>query len=127
MNSAMPLKFIARSSGTDDENDVLVAGLAEGADGSGRVLFFEAGADDSYCLATEGPGTAYGCVRELTIDGDRLAIVVRDEAVATLGLGDPSILVQLAVDAQSVAALRHHLVRILSHGHADDRPAVLRL
>ena len=133
----MPIEFIARVSGVDDE-DCLVAGVAERDDGVGRELIFQASHEppdeddvecgmDTYCLVTEGQGTAYGCVRELTIDGDRMHVVVDREALEDLGLDDPSIKVRLAVDAEAIEVLRDYLGRILAYGREAARPAVLRL
>jgi hypothetical protein len=82
---------------------------------------------DTYCLVTENHATAYGCVRELTIDGDRMHVVISQEALADLGLDDASIQVHLAVQPESVEVLREYLGRILTYGRPDARPAVLRL
>jgi hypothetical protein len=133
----MSIEFIARVTGVDDV-DCLVAAVAERADGTGRQLIFQASHEppdeddvedgmDTYCLVTEGQATVYGCVRELTIDGDRMHVVVDPDAVEDLGLEDSSITVQLAVDEQSVEALRDYLRRILAYGREDAHPAVVRL
>lgn len=132
----MPIEFVARVSGVDDEY-CLVAAVAE-RDGTGRALIFQAGDEapdeqdvllgmDSYCLVTEDQGTAYGCVRQLTIDGDRMLVILAEEALADLGLDDAEIRVQLALQAQSVEVLRDYLERILTYGRPDARPTVLRL
>jgi len=133
----MPIEFVARVAGVDDEY-CLVAAVAEHEDGTGRALLFQADVDepdeqdvrlrmDTHCLVTEDQGTAYGCVRELAIDGDRMRVVLAQEALADLGLDDTVIEVQLAVDARSVEMLRQYLGRILLYGRPDARPAVLRL
>ena len=133
----MPIEFVARVAGVDDEY-CLVAAVAEHEDGTGRALLFQADVDepdeqdvrlrmDTHCLVTEDQGTAYGCVRELAIDGDRMRVVLAQEALADLGLDDTVIEVQLAVDARSVEMLREYLGRILLYGRPDARPAVLRL
>jgi hypothetical protein len=82
---------------------------------------------DTYCLVTENQGTAYGFVRELTIDGDRMHVIIAPDALAGLGLDDAAIRVQLAVEAQSVEVLREFLGRILTYGRLEAQPAVLRL
>ncbi|MFI5896958.1 Imm10 family immunity protein [Actinoplanes sp. NPDC051513] len=72
-----------------------MAGVAERGDGTGRELIFQASLDqpdggdadlgmDTYCLVTEQQATAYGCVRELTIDGDRLRVELSDDALVEL-------------------------------------------
>lgn len=92
-NSAMPIEFVAHVTGVDDEY-CLVAGVAERDDGTGRALMFQAAHEppdeqevrlgmDTYCLVTENQATAYGCVRELAIDGERMHVVVSQEALAT--------------------------------------------
>ncbi len=133
----MTIEFVARVSGVDDE-DVLVAGVAEHEDGTGRTLLFQASSEpadeqevglgmDTYCLVTEGQGTAYGCVRELTIAGTRMTVVVGSEHLSDLGLDDAVIDVELAVPSESVEVLREYLSRILTYGRADARPSILRL
>jgi hypothetical protein len=133
----MPIEFVAHVTGIDDEY-CLVAAIAERDDSHGHALIFQAGHEpsdeqdvrlgmDTYCVVTENHGTAYGCVRELTLDGDRMDIVIGDEALAALGLDDPSIHVQLAVEAQSIEVLQDYLGRILTYGRVEAQPAVLRL
>ena len=133
----MSIEFIARVAGFDDEY-CLVAAVAEREDGTGRALMFQAGEEppdeqdvrlgmDTYCVVTDDQGTAYGCVRELSIDGDRMRVVVSDEALADLGLSHGVIQVRLAVPSESVEVLREYLGRILAYGRPDARPTVLRL
>jgi hypothetical protein len=133
----MSIEFIARVAGVDDEH-CLVAAVAEREDGTGRALMFQAGDEppdeqevrlgmDTYCVVTEAQGTAYGCVRELTIDGDRMRVVISDEVLADLGLDHGVIEVQLAVPPESVEILRDYLGRILTYGRPDARPTVLQL
>ena len=68
-NDALPIEFVARAAGVDDE-DRLVAAVAERDDGTGRTLVFQAGHEppdeqevrlgmDTYCLVTENHGTVY--------------------------------------------------------------------
>lgn len=108
----MLTEFVAHVAGVDDEY-CLVAAVAERNDGTGRSLMFQAGHEppdeqevglgmDTYCLVTENQGTAYGCVRELAIDGDRMHVILAEDALAGLGLDDAAIRVQLAVEAQSI-------------------------
>jgi len=72
-------------------------------------------------------GTAYGCVQELTIDGDRLRMLLRDDALEDLGLPGSAIEVRLAVDTHAIDQLRETLQQILSYGRKSARPSVLRL
>jgi hypothetical protein len=121
-----------------DDGDVLVAGVAERGDGTGRELIFQASVEepdeqdvdlgmDTYCLVTEQQGTAYGCVQKLTIDGDRLRMLLRDDALEDLGLPDIAIEVRLAVDTDAIDQLREKLQQILSYGRESARPSMLRL
>jgi Immunity protein 10 len=133
----MAIEFIARVAGIADEF-CLVAAVAEREDGTGRALMFQAGDEppdeqdvrlgmDTYCVVTEGQGTAYGCVRELSIDGDRMRVVVSDEALADLGLDHGVIEVRFEVPPETVEVLRDYLGRILTYGRPDARPTVMRL
>ncbi|MEU0562322.1 Imm10 family immunity protein [Dactylosporangium sp. NPDC006015] len=133
----MPIEFVASLAGVDEE-DCLVAAVGERDDGTGRALIFQAGDEppgaqdvqlgmDTYCLSTECQGAAYGCIRELSIDGDRMRVVVSEDALADLGLEDAEIIVKLAADPQTLATFREYLARILTYGRLDARPAVLRL
>ena len=133
----MPTLFTASVAGVDD-SDCLVAGVAERSDGTGRELIFQAPLEppdqqdvesgmDTYCLVTEEQGTAYGCVRELTIDGERMRLLLRDDALEDLDLPDVAIEVRLEVDTQSLDPLREMLRRILTYGRQSARPSVLRL
>jgi hypothetical protein len=131
------MMFTAHVAGVDD-SECLVAGVAERGDGTGRELIFQASLDqpdeddadlgmDTYCLVTEQQATAYGCVRELTIDGDRLRVVLSDDALVELGAADSVIEVRLAIDTSSRDLLRAMLGRILSYGREAARPQVLKL
>ncbi|MFC4998490.1 hypothetical protein ACFPIJ_11660 [Dactylosporangium cerinum] len=70
--------------------------------------------------------SAYGCVRELTSDGNRMHMVIDQQALADLDLTDAEIQVELAVAPESVELLRHYLSRILTYGRPEAQPAVLR-
>ena len=133
----MPMMFTASVAGVDD-GDCLVAGVAERGDGTGRELIFQASIEepdeqdvdlgmDTYCLVTEQQGTSYGCVQELTIDGDRLRLLLREGAWEDLGLPDSAIEVRLAVDTHAIDQLRESLRQIMSYGRESARPSVLRL
>ena len=132
----MPIEFVARIAGVDDEV-CLVAAVAEWHDGTGRALIFQAGLEppddqdvglghDTHYLVTEARGTAYGCVRELTIDGNRMHVVIDQQALADLDLTDAEIQIELAVAPESIELLRQYLSRILTYGRPEAQPAVLR-
>jgi hypothetical protein len=137
MKCAMPIEFVAHMAGVDDEY-CLVAGVSERDDGIEHTLLFQAGHEppdeqdvelgmDTHCVVTTNQATAYGCVRELTIDGDRMQVIIASDALADPGLENAEIRVQLAVDAQSVENLREYRGHILTYGRPDAQPAVLRL
>ena len=65
--------------------------------------------------------------RELTIDGDRLQVIIAPDALADLGLDDAEIRAQLAVEAHSVELRREYLGLILTYGRPEAQPAILRL
>ena len=134
----MSIEFVAHIVGVEDDEDCSVAGIAECDDGSGRSLVFQAGAEppddqdvrlgmDTYCLVTEHHGTAYGCVRELTVDGDRMRVVLDSDALGDLGLSDAEIEIRLAVQPASIDALPNSLARILTYGRPNAQPALLQL
>jgi hypothetical protein len=134
----MTIEFVARTVGVDEDEDCLVAGIAEHDDGTGRSLLFQASIEfpddqdvrlgmDTYCVVTENQGTAYGCIRELTVDGDRMHAVVSTESLSNLGLDDPDIRIQLAVQPDAIDALRAQLRRILTYGRPGARPTPMRL
>ncbi|GAB3835309.1 Imm10 family immunity protein [Dactylosporangium cerinum] len=132
----MPIEFIGRVSGVDDEL-CLVAAIAERDDGTGRALVFQAGLEppddqdvrlghDTHCLVTETHGTAYGCVRELAIDGNRMHVIIDQHALAELGLTDTEIQVELAIAPEAIELLRQYLSRVLTYGRPEAQPTVLR-
>jgi Immunity protein 10 len=133
----VPIEFVARVAGVDDEY-CLVAAVAERDDGTGRTLMFQAADEppdeqevslglDTYCVVTETEATAYGCVKQLSIIGDQLHLVVSDEAREDLGLADTEVRVHLAVPPESIDTLRNHLKRILTYGRPEAHPAPLHL
>jgi hypothetical protein len=133
----MPIEFVAHLAAVDDEY-CLVAAVSERDDGAGRTLMFQAGDEppdeqdvrlgmDTHCLVSEKQGIAYGCVRELTIEGDRMQVIIAPDALADLGIDDAEIRVQLAVEAHSVELLREYLGLILTYGRPEAQPAILRL
>ncbi|WP_426502817.1 Imm10 family immunity protein [Dactylosporangium sp. McL0621] len=130
----MPIEFVARMAGVDDEL-CLVAAVGERDDGTGRALIFQAGHEppddqdvrlgmDTYCLVTETQGTAYGCVRELSISDGRMRVLVAEDALVALDLEDAEIVVELAADAESIEVFREYLTRILAYGRPEAQPKV---
>jgi hypothetical protein len=120
-----------------DEDDCVMAGVAE-SDGGGFSLTFMCDFDepdaqevslgfDTHCLVTPDQGTAYGCVREVTIAGDVLLVVLDPASLAALDLEDPVVEAVLRAPAADVARFREVLRRILAFGRSEARPAVVNL
>ena len=136
----MTYRFIADvACGFDDadEDDCVMAGVAE-SDGGGFSLTFMCDFDepdaqevalgfDTHCLVTPDQGTAYGCVREVTIVGDVLRVVLAPASLADLDLEDPVVEAVLRAPAADVARFREVLSRILAFGRPEARPAVVNL
>jgi hypothetical protein len=78
-------------------------------------------------LVTADQGTAYGGITEVTLRDGVLRVVVGPDDLEALGLDDPEIEADLAVDDDSVEQLRQGLRRILAYGRADAYPAVVQL
>lgn len=131
----MPIRFVARVLRSEEqpENDCALVGIAEDtADGeAGFGLVFQCGLAepdeqdvalgmDSHCLVTTDGGTAYGCVTEISLDGDLLRIVLDPASLADLEVEDAVIEVTLALGDGEVAALRAGLRRVLGYGRAAE-------
>ncbi|MFB7400496.1 Imm10 family immunity protein [Streptomyces rubiginosohelvolus] len=121
--------------GLDDpeEDDCMMAGVAESDDEDGFSLIFMCDFDepeaqevslgmDTHCLVTPDQGTSYGCVREVELNGDVLRVTLDPAALADLGLVDTVVEAQLRAPAADVARLRDVLPRILAYGRPDAHP-----
>ena len=131
---AVTIELTARVMGgeVDDGDEVVEAGLAEHADGSGWALFFQRTdyepdeqdirwGMDSYCLTTGGGLTVYGGLRRAELDGDVLRLILSSGAAEVLRLAEV-VTVRLEVEAGMRQVLgpegarglgegRHHLTR----------------
>lgn len=131
----MTHRFTARAvvAEVDLDNDVMQAGVAEDDGGEGFFLLFmsnigEASRQnvslglDSHCLVTPENGTAYGCVRAVTLS-DRLLTVSLDAASLTdLELEDSEIEAELDVPDEDIERMREVLAQVLAFGRVDARP-----
>lgn len=115
-----------------------MAGVAESDDEEAFSLLFMCGVDepdaqdvrlgmDTHCLVTPDQGTAYGCVREVRLDGDVLRVTLDPSSLDALGLTDPVVEALLRAPAADVARMREVLPRILAYGRSAARPRVLSL
>ncbi|GAA3771249.1 Imm10 family immunity protein [Streptomyces chiangmaiensis] len=121
-----------------DQDDCVMAGVAESNDEEGFSLLFmcdfgEPDAQevslgmDTHCLVTPDQGTAYGCVREVELDGNVLRVTLDPSSLDALGLADPVVEALLHAPAADVARMREVLPRILTYGRPDARPRLVEL
>ncbi|MFJ8110117.1 Imm10 family immunity protein [Streptomyces sp. NPDC096132] len=121
-----------------DQGDCVMAGVAESDDEEAFSLLFmcdfnEPDAQevrlgmDTHCLVTPDQGTAYGCVREVELDGELLRVTLDPSSLDALGLADPVVEVLLRAPAADVARMREVLPRILAYGRPDARPRLIKL
>ncbi|MFE2086297.1 Imm10 family immunity protein [Streptomyces sp. NPDC059460] len=135
----MTYRFTARIvCGFDDpdEDDCVMAGVAESNDEEGFSLLFMCDFDepdaqevslgmDTHCLVTPDQGTAYGCVREVELDGDVLRVTLDPASLNDLGLTNPVVEALLRAPAADVTRMREVLPRILAYGRPDARPSLI--
>lgn len=140
-NSRMTYRFTAQfACGLDepDQGDCAMAGVAESDDEEAFSLLFTCGFDepdaqevrlgmDTHCLVTPDQGTAYGCVREMELDGDVLRVRLDPSSLDALGLADPVVEALLRAPMADVARMRKVLPRILAYGRPDARPRLIKL
>ncbi|MGW3723557.1 Imm10 family immunity protein [Streptomyces sp. NPDC000851] len=131
----MTYRFTARAvaAEVDSDNDVMQAGVAEDEVGEGFILLFMSniGAPpaqnvslglDTHCLVTQDQGTAYGCVRKVTLSEGLLTVSLDPGALDDLGLEDAEIEAELAVPDEDVQRMREVLAQILAFGREDAQP-----
>lgn len=125
------------SVGTDDAPDAFVLGLAENADGDGRILLFQAPPTnpdrssawdeyDSYVIVNENQALTTGGVLRVAITGHRLAITLSTEAAAELGWAQETLALGLSITAAERDELVRALHRVLRFSRPDAR-AVLEV
>ena len=116
----MTTQIVARvaSFERDDENEVLIVGFADSADGSGWALLFQAatyepeeqdvrGGMDTYCITnSDGSAVVYGGLRQAQLVGNDLTLLFTPDTARTFGFDD-ELKVRLEVDE---CALRHSLL-----------------
>ncbi|MCX4537657.1 Imm10 family immunity protein (plasmid) [Streptomyces sp. NBC_00841] len=131
----MTHRFTARvvAAGVDLDNDVMQAGFAEDEAGDGFFLLFMSNIGepsrqnvtlglDSHCLVTQDQGTAYGCVREVTLSNGLLTVSLDPASLDDLGLADTTIEAQLDVPDEDIERMRDVLVQVLAFGREENRP-----
>ncbi|MCX5008904.1 Imm10 family immunity protein [Streptomyces sp. NBC_00638] len=137
----MTYRFTAKiACGFDDpdQDDCLMAGLAESNDEGAFSLMFMCDFDepdsqevslgmDTHCLVTPDQGTAYGCVRAVELDGDVLRVTMAPSSLGGLGLTDPVVEALLSAPAADLERMRDVLRRILAYGRPDARPRRVEL
>ncbi|QOV41791.1 Imm10 family immunity protein [Streptomyces chromofuscus] len=121
-----------------DQDDCVMAGVAESDDEDGFSLLFMCDFEepdaqevslgmDTHCLVTPDQGTAYGCVREVELDGDVLRVTLDPSSLDALGLADPIVEALLRAPAVDVARMREVLSRILAYGRPGAHPRLINL
>ncbi|MFC4110731.1 Imm10 family immunity protein [Micromonospora zhanjiangensis] len=81
--------------------------------------------DDTYCLVVDpGQATHYGGVRECHVTDRQLRLALTPDAANTLGL-PTNVTFELDLPDHQLAMLRQGLVRVLTSGHPEARPAIL--
>lgn len=136
----MTYRFTARAVAAefDPDNDVMTAGVAEDGDGGGFILLFMSSMGepsrqnvslglDTHCLVTQDQGTAYGCVREITLSNQLLTVSLDPASRDDLGLEDAEIEAELDVPEEDIERMREVLAQVLAFGRADARPRRVEL
>ncbi|MFD6276002.1 Imm10 family immunity protein [Streptomyces sp. NPDC060209] len=131
----MTYRFTARvvAAGVERDNDVMQAGVAEDEAGDGFFLLFMSNIGepsrqnvtlglDSHCLVTQDQGTAYGCVREVTLSNGLLTVSLDPASLDDLGLEDTKIEAELDVPDEDIERMRDVLVQVLAFGREEARP-----
>lgn len=140
-NGTMTYRFTARlACGLDeqDQGECVMAGVAEADDEEAFSLLFMCDFDepdaqevrlgmDTHCLVTPDQCTAYGCVREVELDGDVLRVTLDPSSLDALGLADSVVEALLRAPGQDVARMRQVLPRILAYGRPNARPSLIKL
>jgi immunity protein 10 of polymorphic toxin system len=127
---------VLRDASEDESEGIYVVGIRESSDPKAWSLLFmecdEEDADldlgmDSYCLVVDpGQATCYGGVRECELLGDRLRLLLTEEAAAALGMPTESRF-RLELPADVLGMLRNGLTRVLVSGNPDSIPTRLAM
>lgn len=131
----MAYRFTARAiaAEVDHANDVMQACVAEDDSGEGFLLLFmsnigEASRQnvslglDTHCLVTQDQGTAYGCVREVSLSDNVLAVSLDPASLDDLELEKAEIEALLDAPEEDIERLREVLGQVLAFRREDARP-----
>ncbi|MFI6339908.1 hypothetical protein [Streptomyces sp. NPDC050535] len=77
---------------------------------------------DTYCLVTQGQGTAYGCVHEVVLSDNLLTVSLAPASLDDLELENAEIEALLDAPEEDIERLREVLVQVLAFGREDARP-----
>ncbi|KAJ5690956.1 immunity protein 7-domain-containing protein [Penicillium malachiteum] len=121
----------------DKENDIVVAGFAEGLDGSGLTMVFQCEllAEDpwvgdpattdyfsnSYCVTLGSGETVYGQLERVCFSGAQGSFHFSDHAADILGLGRPLVL-NFKVFQQELQSFQELFLRIVKWGAPSQIP-----
>jgi hypothetical protein len=131
----MAYRFTARAiaAEVDPDDDVMTAAVAEDDDGEGFIMLFRSGIGepsrqdvslgfDTHCIVTQDQGTAYGCVREVSLSDGLLTVSLDPASLEKLGLEDAEIEAELKVPNEEIERMRRVLGQVLTFGREDARP-----
>lgn len=135
------MRITARSAGMseDEDDEVLEAGFAEGADGAGTSILFQRDlfADDpwqgdtndpelfnnTYCVATGSGKTCFGGVTSVHLEGLRVRFTLNRDTAETLDL-DEVIDVDFLAPEGAVQDFKNGIKRVLSWGNPREVPNI---
>ena len=121
----------------DDAAEVVIAGFAEFADGSGRALLFQAatyepeeqdvrGGMDTYCITnSDGSAVEYGGLRQAQLVGNELSLFFAAETARAFGI-DHEVKVRFEVDESAFREFKDGFpqVVLVPWGRADQVPTL---
>jgi Immunity protein 10 len=121
----------------DDAAEVLIAGFAEFADGSGRALLFQVatyepeaqdvrGGMDTYCITnSDGSAVEYGGLRQAQLVGNELSLLFTPETARAFGIDD-EVKVSFEVDESVLREFKDGFpqVVLVPWGRADQVPTL---
>ena len=135
----MTTQIVARvaSFERDDENEVIIAGFADSADGSGWALLFQAATYepeeqdlrsgmDTYCI-TKGDGSVvvYGGLRQAELIGNDLTLRFTPDTARTFGFDD-ELKVRLEVNESALRDFKEGFPQVVlpAWGRTDQAPTL---
>ncbi|MEU8105507.1 Imm10 family immunity protein [Nonomuraea muscovyensis] len=122
--------MVVRAANRDEDDELIMLGMAEYEDGSENSLIFIVSREgeqdvelemDAYCIVRETQATTYGGVTACELASGRLTVHFTEEAAGELDVR-PVLRMDLQLDDRGVGLVRSGLREILSSGRRDERP-----